>query len=653
MNQLPLFDGRGATIRAANIRAVYVPNRERWQTAVIRFAIQRDNGTAARGRRVWGGMVSNKEKMPLLGFGLAGYRSFGPELQVIGPLSKINLLAGPNNSGKSNVLTFVAEQLVSACEKLHQYQNHSVAKLDVPIGDGGAPLQLALPVPNDEASISLLAEGIGSGRPSHEIHRLKQILTSLLNATPLRPARRFAWIPVVTANNDKRGLGFPDELLRRLCRTTDAVGNTDYGMDIESWKILHKALTGTAGTELKHVVPESLQKLVVKVIPAVTVRSVPAYRQMTADVQAAPDPNGKGLIRELQKLAHPVFERAADQEKFRRIVNFLRAVLQRPDAEIEIPHEPTTIHVRIGGRLLPLTNLGTGIHQVVMIAANATLNDEILICLEEPEMNLHPTLQKHLIRYLSDHTTNQYLISTHSAHLLDTPNATIFKVSNPDGWTRAQLVKTADDHLDVCSTLGYHASDLLQANAVIWVEGPSDRLYMAHWIKQMDPDLVEGLHFSIMFYGGRLLSHLTADESDANEFIDLRKLNRHLAVVIDSDKERASSAINATKQRVVEELSKGSGIAWVTDCRMIESYIPPEVLNAATRTVHGKAKHSWDGNKWSHPFDGIEKPDKVAIARAIVGGGPAVPDRHDLQIRIDEIVKMIRDANPRVTELKS
>jgi hypothetical protein len=237
--------------------------------------------------------------------------------------------------------------------------------------------------------------------------------------------------------------------------------------------------------------------------------------------------------------------------------------------------------------------------------------------------------------------------------LLDTPDATIFKVSHPDGWTRVQLVKTADDHLDVCSTLGYHASDLLQSNAVIWVEGPSDRLYLSQWIKQVAPDLVEGLHFTIMFYGGRLLSHLTADESDANEFIELRKLNRHLAVVIDSDKERASGTINTTKQRVVEELSKGAGIAWVTDCRMIENYIPMELLNAATRRIHSKAKHNWDGNKWSGPFDGIEKPDKMAIARAIVEAGPTVPDRHDLRERIDEIVKMIRDANPRVTELKS
>ncbi|ROT43839.1 hypothetical protein CHR62_15615 [Pusillimonas sp. NJUB218] len=33
---------------------------------------------------------------------------------------------------------------------------------------------------------------------------------------------------------------------------------------------------------------------------------------------------------------------------------------------------------------------------------------------------------------------------------------------------------------------------------------------LKHWIAAVAPELVEGLHYSIMFYGGRLLSHLSA-----------------------------------------------------------------------------------------------------------------------------------------------
>jgi hypothetical protein len=53
---------------------------------------------------------------------------------------------------------------------------------------------------------------------------------------------------------------------------------------------------------------------------------------------------------------------------------------------------------------------------------------------------------------------------------------------------------------------------------VIWVEGPSDRIYIRHWLKLADAHLTEEVHFSIMFYGGKLLSHLSAGETDGAQF---------------------------------------------------------------------------------------------------------------------------------------
>jgi hypothetical protein len=48
------------------------------------------------------------------------------------------------------------------------------------------------------------------------------------------------------------------------------------------------------------------------------------------------------------------------------------------------------------------------------------------------------------------------------------------------------------------------ASDILLSTCIVLVEGPSDRLYLNYWIKGIAPDLEEGTHYSIMFYGGRL-----------------------------------------------------------------------------------------------------------------------------------------------------
>ena len=148
------------------------------------------------------------------------------------------------------------------------------------------------------------------------------------------------------------------------------------------------------------------------------------------------------------------------------------------------------------------------------------------------------------------------------------------------------VVRTDVHTMDALDDLGLRASDLLQANSVIWVEGPSDRIYLLHWIGLLAPDLSEGIDYAIMFYGGRLLAHLTMEEKKAQEdvsrFINLLRLNQRSALVMDSDRKTSpKDAINATKQRLVNEGQKSGLHTWVTDGREIENELPPRVVEAA------------------------------------------------------------------------
>jgi len=208
------------------------------------------------------------------------------------------------------------------------------------------------------------------------------------------------------------------------------------------------------------------------------------------------------------------------------------------------------------------------------------------------------------------------------------------------------------DKSRICDDLGYKASDLLQANCVIWVEGPSDRIYLNHWIHSKAPELVEGLHYSIMFYGGRLLSHLSADDPVINEFISLRQLNRHISIVIDSDRSALEQEINNTKKRIQGEFDNGPGFAWITQGREIENYIAIEVLEGAAKTVHASIeslakKGDYDNRLKLAIVGGTEKEfdmDKVKIAKEVVKKAAGF-DILDLQEQVDKVVKFIKDSN--------
>jgi len=58
------------------------------------------------------------------GFALAGYRTFGPEPQLIAPLRKVNLFIGTNNSGKSNILRFLSTHYKGTIEHCRSAGSH-------------------------------------------------------------------------------------------------------------------------------------------------------------------------------------------------------------------------------------------------------------------------------------------------------------------------------------------------------------------------------------------------------------------------------------------------------------------------------------------------------------------------------------------------
>jgi predicted ATP-dependent endonuclease of OLD family len=268
---------------------------------------------------------------------------------------------------------------------------------------------------------------------------------------------------------------------------------------------------------------------------------------------------------------------------------------------------------------------------------------------------MHPLLQKEMMRYLDERTNNQYFISTHSAHLLDTPGAAVFHVRLEGGRSVVGPALTDADRSRVCDDLGYHASDLMQANCVIWVEGPSDRVYINHWIKAVDPDLVEGLHYSIMHYGGKLLSRVTTLSQDSldrqvEDVVSLRRLNQHLAVVIDSDRSSEDQPINDTKSRIASEFEQEPGLAWVTAGREIENYVPADIIDSAIKKAHPSAAsvpeitRFSEAPKYQDKQGELRDADKIKVAKAVADMEPCL-DCLDLREKMGELVSFIRHAN--------
>jgi len=221
----------------------------------------------------------------------------------------------------------------------------------------------------------------------------------------------------------------------------------------------------------------------------------------------------------------------------------------------------------------------------------------LIALIEEPEMYLHPSMQRKLVEVLMDPEFEkiQYYITTHSNHFLDLVNEyeyegqiSIFSVTEKGG---TRHVRSENDLSDVVyDFLGARPSSLLLANKTIWVEGVTDRIYLRHALKLYEEKnentaqkkMSENIDFAFIQYGGSNLEHYLKDGPEQADLkIESLSAHRNVFILADDDgtSTKAGSVTKKAKRYYKAKEALGDRFQ-KTHGREIENYIKPEVLRA-------------------------------------------------------------------------
>lgn len=526
---------------------------------------------------------------------LNGYNTDSSESQAL-KVKRLNLLIGPNNSGKSRLLrslfsssggeiqVAIGERLRSVVDELgstlqlfrnNARVNNFNSEVFLGVVDGDC-----LPVEQVKASYSEFSKVIheacndnfrvmGSSAETHALNRLKDILADAQSRTvALRVVQHLAgevheavtfkshYIPIL------RGM-------RPLSEQKDAF--------LE--RTLKDYFPGQATkSELNIVTGFDLYQLLVKFLLG--------------------QPEDRQRVREYEKiLGHEFFG----------------------GAEVTLIPEygKDTISVKIGDdNQFSIYDLGDGMQQVIIITSAAFLEREnSIFYIEEPEACLHPGLLRKLALFLLNHTDHQYFATTHSNHLLDLAEVDkrviVHRLSKAGQRAEAQFsVRECTRDRALLAELGVLASSVYLANSTIWVEGITDRLYLGAFFKRYIATLadqqqkvkLEGLlenyHYSFVEYQGGTLGHWSFDESEDVEGLNASRLCASAFLLADGDIVGKGNRTSILEQELGMRLH-------ILECKEIENLLPRSVIVKTAKDIFSRKKGKTIEGLSSDLIDGL------------------------------------------------
>ena len=522
--------------------------------------------------------------------GFESYHTFAGEDKLqpsrLEGLSKINIFVGANNSGKSRLIRNLAkvdEILFEPREEAfpwgHPLRNFSMVSSEL-------PERINTPDQTGHAIVNQLGLRI----PFEDLG--KQGLRGL-TAVPLTRKQQTKATSGISHVREKL-----NSLIRSYSSKLQIHGLRHVARELDSLKesVDHAAEYEGAAAEIERVYIPTLR----------TLRDLgnhTLFRSRTVDDYKIPEETiltGQSLYQEVESLLRGTL---TDRETLREFEVWLSKSFFEGSPVALIPRiSQTTLTVKIGDEHeKPIHELGDGIQSLLILTFPLfrKSNKHLLVFMEEPELFLHPWLQRAFLEVLSERfPKHQYFLTTHSNHFLDLtldlPDVSVYTLEKHIDNSVSSRERNADFHIRQVSRddrkplelLGVRNSSVFLSNCTIWVEGVTDRRYIAHWLKlyqERDEErsvkprvFKEDLHYSFVEYGGGNITHFSfLDEDDeidpAEKRILVDRLCAKLFLIIDKDGDKKSERKALLERRLADRFYCLPG-------REIENLLKPEVI---------------------------------------------------------------------------
>jgi AAA domain, putative AbiEii toxin, Type IV TA system len=234
-----------------------------------------------------------------------------------------------------------------------------------------------------------------------------------------------------------------------------------------------------------------------------------------------------------------------------------------------------TLQIVANGQPYKLHELGSGIAQCILVLVNAAVAKPGYILIDEPELDLHPSLQLDFLTALADFAEYGTLFSTHSIGLARAAAQRIYSVTRQDGFSQVKELEELQNLPEFLGSLSYSSYHALGFDKVLLVEGTTEVLAIQRLLRKLGKDhrvLLLPLGGSSMINGSR--------EPELNE---IKRITPNVSALIDSELVSSNDSLAPDRAAFLTACGKLGITCRVLERRALENYL----TDAAIKQVKG------------------------------------------------------------------
>ncbi|REC97508.1 putative ATP-dependent endonuclease of OLD family [Microbacterium sp. AG157] len=274
---------------------------------------------------------------------------------------------------------------------------------------------------------------------------------------------------------------------------------------------------------------------------------------------------------------------------------------------LEVSPSPDGTHLvfTTDGSSFRASESGAGISQFVIVAASVLMNRPNILLIDEPELNLHASLQLRFLTLLARYVSGPVLFATHSLGLArSAADQILVATRNPRGSSILKDYQASRDLVQTLGELGYGEYRDEAYKAVLLVEGVTDvraamELLSKYGVR--NEVAIVALGGDDMAIGGRDV-----------ELSQLAKLSPFVFAVVDSEAKTSDAGPSSRRSNFATSCSAAGIECLVLGRRSIENYLNHEATNAVMKISGAESLSAF-----AAPPAGWSKSSNWRAARAI------------------------------------